>query len=197
MLNLLRLAGTLSDPRLGLSPGLIQSKQAALTTALDELIGLCDKATAIVEQPGVCDFSLVEDSVDVGILREVEGGKSGRRVVRGRGRKRAGLDDRCPGEVVVDDGLAIGFENALGRHFADESLRFFCCGSQFPLVSPRILDTLGLVVWGIGCIFDSWKQAGRKEGHKRSILQKFPSGIFDTGSKARGSGQTNHKTPRG
>lgn len=174
VLNLLHLTGTLSNPRLGLSPGLIQSKQAALTTALDELIRLCDKASAIVEQPGVCDFSLVEDSVDVGILREVERGESGRRVVLGRGRERAGLDDGCPGEVVVDDGLAIGFENALGRHFADESLRFFCCGFQFPLVSLDILDTLGLVVMGIGCISHSWKQQAERRG-MRGASYKIPN----------------------
>ena len=34
----------------------------------------------------------------------------------GRGGQRGGLDDGGAGEVVVEDGLAVGLENGLGGH---------------------------------------------------------------------------------
>lgn len=84
VLDLLRLTGALSNPGLGLSPGLVESKETALATALDQLIGLGDEAGALLEEPRVGDLSLVENTVHIGILSEVEGSKSGRRVVLGR-----------------------------------------------------------------------------------------------------------------
>ena len=84
VLDLLSLTGALSNPGLGLSPGLVESKETALATALDQLIGLGDEAGAILEEPRVGDLSLVENAVHIGILSEVEGSKSGGRIVLGR-----------------------------------------------------------------------------------------------------------------
>jgi len=132
VLNLLDLAGALSNPGPRLSPGLVKAKQAALATTLDQLIGLCDELGALVEEPRVGDLGLVEDIVHVGVLGEVQGGESGRRVVLLARGKRARLDDGSPREVIVDDGLAIGFEDALRRHVCKSEqlevseILFFC-----------------------------------------------------------------------
>lgn len=116
VLNLLRLAGALSDPGLGLGPGLVEGEQTALASSLDELIGLRDELGAGLEKPGVGDLGLVQDGLDAGVLGEVQGGQSRGRVVDGGRRQRAGLDDGSTGEVVVDDGLAIGLGDRLGGH---------------------------------------------------------------------------------
>ncbi len=116
VLNLLLRASTLSNPGLGLGPGLVEGEETALATTLNELIGLCDELGAVLEEPREGDLGLVEDVLDVGVLGEVQRRKSGRGVVLGRLRKRAGLDSGSPGEVVVEDGLAVGLEDRLGGH---------------------------------------------------------------------------------
>lgn len=116
MLNLLCLASTLSDPRLRLGPCLVESEKTALSTALDQLIGLRNELGIRLEEPRVCDLSLVKNGRDVLVLGKVKRGESRRGVVLGRGRESAGLDHRGASEVVVDDGLAIGLENAFRRH---------------------------------------------------------------------------------
>ena len=72
VLNLLRLPGSLSNPSPRLRPGLVQSEQTALASALDELIRLRDELDTGLEEPWVCDLGLVENGIDVGILGEVQ-----------------------------------------------------------------------------------------------------------------------------
>lgn len=109
-LDLLILASTLGNPGLGLRPRLVEGQETTLTSTLDELIGLRDEFGAGLEQPRVGDLSLVQDISDIGILSKVQRCQSRRRVVLGGLGKRAGLEDGGTGEVVVDDGLAIGLE---------------------------------------------------------------------------------------
>lgn len=123
VLDLLLLAGTLSNPGLGLWPSLVQGQKTALTTALDQLIGLRNELGTSLEEPGVGDLGLVQDTLDVGILSEVQRAQPGGRVVLGWRGQRSGLDDRGAGEVVVEDGLAVGLENGLGGHFGGGKVR--------------------------------------------------------------------------
>jgi len=116
VLDLLRLAGALSNPRPRLGPRLVEGQQTALAAALDELIGLRDEPGTGLEQPGICLLGLVEDGVDVGALRKAQRRKFRRRVVLGRRRQRTRLDHWSPGEVIVEDGLAVGLVDALRRH---------------------------------------------------------------------------------
>jgi hypothetical protein len=116
VLNLLLLQGTLSNPSTSLSPSLVKSQETSLATTLDELIGLCNELGTILEEPREAQLSLVENSVDIVIVVEVQRGESGRRVVLGGLGKRARLDDIGAGEVVVDDGLAIGLVDSLCGH---------------------------------------------------------------------------------
>jgi hypothetical protein len=115
-LNLDILAGTSLNPLASLGPGLVQSEETALTTSLDQLVGFGDELGAGSQQPRVEDLGLVEDVLDGGIFGEVEGGQTRRRVVSGGGRQRSRLNDGGTSEVVVEDGLAIGFEDRLGGH---------------------------------------------------------------------------------
>jgi hypothetical protein len=115
-LNLDLLASTSLNPLSGLGPGLVQSEQTTLTPSLNQLIWLSDELGAGSQQPRVDNLRLVQDILHSGVFREVDGGKSGRRVVGGGRRERSRLDDRSPGEVVVEDGLAISFENRLGGY---------------------------------------------------------------------------------
>lgn len=107
-LHLLRLSSTTSNPRLRLWPGLVQGQETALAPSLDELIWLCNELGAGSEQPRVGDLGLVEDVGDLSVFGEVEGGEPRGRVVCGGFGQRRGLDDWSSGEVVVDDGLAVG-----------------------------------------------------------------------------------------
>ncbi len=116
VLNLLLLGSTLANPGLGISPGLVESEKTALPSALDELIWLRDELGAVLEEPGVGDLGLVQDILNVDIIGEAQDGQSGRRVVLGGHGKRTGLDGGSAGEVVVDDGLAVGLEDGLGGH---------------------------------------------------------------------------------
>lgn len=116
VLDLLLLAGALSDPGLGLGPGLVEGQETALATALDQLIGLRDELGAGLEEPRVGDLSLVQNTLDVGILSKVQRAQPGGRVVLGGVGERSGLDDGGAGEVVVEDGLAVGLEDGLGGH---------------------------------------------------------------------------------
>lgn len=115
-LDLLLLTSTLGDPGASLGPGLVEGQETALATALDQLIGLGDELDTGLENPGVGDLGLVEDILDVGILGEVQRAQPGGRVVLGGDGKRRGLDDGSAGEVVVEDGLAVGLEDGLGGH---------------------------------------------------------------------------------
>lgn len=80
-------------------------------------VGLGDESGIGLEQPRVGDLGLVENALHVGIFGEVENGQPGGRVVRGRRGERRGLDYGGAGEVVVEDGLAIGLEDRLGGHY--------------------------------------------------------------------------------
>jgi hypothetical protein len=111
VLNLDILASAGLNPLTSLSPGLVQGKQTALTTALDQLIGLRDELGAGGKQPWVVDLSLVKDILGGLILGEVKGGQTRRRVVCGGARERRGLDNGGTSEVVVEDGLAVGLED--------------------------------------------------------------------------------------
>lgn len=117
VLNLLLCTSSLSNPSLSLSPGLVQGQETALSSSLDELIGLGDELGVGLEEPRVGDLSLVQDIINVGVLGEVQRGESAGRVVSGRRRKRTRLDDGSASKVVVEDGLAVGLENRLGGHF--------------------------------------------------------------------------------
>jgi hypothetical protein len=115
-LDSLGLASTLLNPSSGLGPGLVQGQKAALASSLDELIGLCDELGAGLVQPGVLDLGLVKDVLGRLVCAEVERAELGVRVVVGGRGERSGLDDGGSGKVVVEDGLAIGFEDRLCGH---------------------------------------------------------------------------------
>lgn len=115
-LNLDILSGTSLNPVPGLSPGLVQGEQTALTPTLDQLIGFGDELGAGGQKPREGDLRLVEDILDGLVIGEVKGGEAGRRVVCSGGRERSRLDDRGASEVVVEDGLAVGLEDRFGGH---------------------------------------------------------------------------------
>ena len=110
-LNTLGLASPLLDPGTGFGPGLVQGEQSTLSSPLDQLVGLCDKLEARLQQPRVCDLGLVENGRGLCVLGEVERCELGRWVVNRRGRERSRLDDGSACEVVVQNGLAIGLED--------------------------------------------------------------------------------------
>lgn len=115
-LNLDFLCSTSLNPFPSLSPGLVETKETALSTALDQLVGFGNELGAGSEEPRVGDLSLVKDILHSKVVGEVERGESGRRVVGGGGRERSRLDDGSASEVVVEDGLSVGLENGLSRH---------------------------------------------------------------------------------
>lgn len=115
-LDLLRLARPRLDPLARLGPCLVQGQQAALASPLDELVWLRHELRTGGQQPRVRGLGLVEHALDVCVGREVQRRKLGRRVVCGRRRQRRRLDDGRAGEVVVEDGLAVGLEDRLGGH---------------------------------------------------------------------------------
>lgn len=117
-LHALGLAGPRLDPLTGLLPCLVQGQKTALASPLDQLVGLCDELGARGQQPWVGSLGLVKDALDIDALSKVQRGELGGRVVCGGGRQRGGLDDGGTGEVVVDDGLAVGLEDGFGRHVA-------------------------------------------------------------------------------
>lgn len=80
------------------------------------MIWLSDKFHAWSSQPWVGVLDLVEHSIDILIFWEVDGSKLGWRVVYASGLQRSWLDDWGTSEVVVEDGLAISFEDGFGRH---------------------------------------------------------------------------------
>lgn len=102
------------DPFPRLSPGLVQREQTALASPLDQLVWLCDELGSGSEEPWVCGLGLVEHALDVLISGEVQRCELGGGVVCGRRGKRSGLDNGSAGEVVVEDGLAVGLEDRLG-----------------------------------------------------------------------------------
>lgn len=116
VLNLNLLGGAGLNPLAGLSPGLVEGEEAGLASTLDQLIGLSDELGAGDEEPRVGDLGLVEDILDGLVFGEVEGGETRRSVVCGGGRERGRLNDRGAGEVVVEDGLAVGLEDRFGGH---------------------------------------------------------------------------------
>lgn len=81
MLNLNWLCGALSNPRLGLSPGLVQSQETALASPLDQLVRLRDKLSALLEEPWVGDLSLVQDILNALVLGEVQRSQPWGRIV--------------------------------------------------------------------------------------------------------------------
>jgi hypothetical protein len=116
VLNLNLLGGAGLNPLPSLSPGLVEGEEAGLASTLDQLIGLSDELGAGDEEPRVGDLSLVEDILDGLVFGEVEGGETRRGVVCGGRRERSRLNDRSAGEVVVEDGLAVGLEDRFGGH---------------------------------------------------------------------------------
>lgn len=140
MLYFLRFCGALSNPSLGLGPGLVQSQKTTLASSLNQLIwfrllirqswplqkdvSVYDTRTlrityyelcAALEEPGICDLGLVKNVVDIDIIGEMERGKSGGRIVLGLG-QRTRLNDRSTSKMVVEDGLPVGLVNRLGGH---------------------------------------------------------------------------------
>ncbi len=85
-LDLLALASASLNPGTGFWPALVQSQEAALPPTLDQLIGLCNEFGTVSQQPGVGNFSLVEDGFDGSIFGKVEYSESWRWVV-GFGRR--------------------------------------------------------------------------------------------------------------
>lgn len=125
-LDLYILSGTGLNPVPGLSPGLVQGEQTALTPTLDQLIGFGDELSAGGQEPREGDLSLVEDILDGLVIGEVKGGEAGRRVVCCGGRERSRLDHLGASEVVVEDGLAVGLEDRFGGHDVMIELRERC-----------------------------------------------------------------------
>jgi hypothetical protein len=136
VLDLLNLSGALSNPGLRLSPGLVQGQEAALASPLDQLVGLCYELGAVLEQPRVGDLGLVQDILHSCVLWEVQGSEPRGSVVLGWLRQRGGLDDWGAGEVVVEDGLAIGLGDGLCGHFEARTryvIVALCCKSYPPM----------------------------------------------------------------
>lgn len=115
-LNLLFLCSTSLNPIPSLSPSLVQSEQTALASPLDQLVGLGHELRSGGQQPRVCNLCLVENILHRKVVGEVQRSESGGRVVGGRRRERSRLNDGGASEVVVEDGLAIGFEDRFGGH---------------------------------------------------------------------------------
>ena len=111
VLNLLELVCALCNPGLGLGPGSVELEQTRLASPLDELIGLCDELGTGSEEEGECGLGGVKDALDVVTILEGDGSELRRRVVGCLCGKRSGLDHRRAGEVVVEDGLAVGLED--------------------------------------------------------------------------------------
>lgn len=118
VLNLLLLQGALSNPGAGLRPSFVEGEKTSLAAALDELIGLRNELGASLKEPREADLSLVQDSIDIVVIVEVQRCESGGRVVLSGLGERTGLDDGSASEVVVDDGLAIGLVDSLCGHGA-------------------------------------------------------------------------------
>jgi hypothetical protein len=81
-LDLLGFASPLSNPCFSFWPSLVQCKQTALASSLDELIWLCNKLGAWLEEPRVCVLGLVKNSRDLGVFWEIERGEFWRRIMR-------------------------------------------------------------------------------------------------------------------
>ena len=111
VLDLLELVCALCNPGLGLGPGSVELEQTRLASPLDELIGLCDELGTGSEKEGECGLGGVKDALDVVTILEGDGSELRRRVVGCLCGKRSGLDHRRAGEVVVEDGLAVGLED--------------------------------------------------------------------------------------
>lgn len=116
VLDLLFLSGSCCDPFSGFWPGLVQGQETSLASSLDQLIWLGNQFHAWCLEPGKCALDLVEDGIDVLIFWEVDRGELGWRVVYAGRLQRSWLDHWGTGEVVVEDGLAISFEDRFGRH---------------------------------------------------------------------------------
>ena len=116
VLDLLELVCALCDPGLGLGPGSVQLEQTRLASPLDQLVGLCDELGTGSEEEGECGLSGVKDALDVVAILEGDGGELCGRVVCCLCGERSGLDHRRAGEVVVEDGLAVGLEDRLCGH---------------------------------------------------------------------------------
>lgn len=119
-LDLDGLASPRLDPLAGIGPRLVQGQQAALASSLDQLIWLRDELGARGQQPRVGGLGLVEHALDVGVSGEVQRGELRRGIVCCRARQRCGLDEGSAGEVVVEDGLAVGLEDGFGGHCGGE-----------------------------------------------------------------------------
>ena len=75
-LDLLWLACAGLDPFSGFRPSFVESKESALSTALDQLIWLSHELGTWSQQPGICDFGLVKHIPRGCVFREIERGQS-------------------------------------------------------------------------------------------------------------------------
>lgn len=127
VLDLLHLVRPRGNPLPRLLPCRVELQQARLASPLDELIWLGDELGAWCKEERVGGLSLVKDALDVVAILEVDAGELRRRVVGCLLGKRSGLDDRSAGEVVVDDGLAVGLENGFCGHVGRIGVRMWWC----------------------------------------------------------------------
>jgi len=110
-LDLLLLAGFGLNPLSGFGPCLVKGQETALASPLDQLIWLGNEFCTGSEEERIGCLSLVQNARDLCIFRKVDGRKFGRRIVSSGLGKRGRLDDGRASEVIVEDGLAVGFED--------------------------------------------------------------------------------------
>lgn len=91
--------------------GLRGHRDSRQSGAYAQHVWLGDESGIRLKQPRVGNLGLVENTLDIGIFGEVEDGQPGGRVVLRRRGERGRLDYGGAGEVVVENGLAIGLED--------------------------------------------------------------------------------------
>jgi hypothetical protein len=114
--HLLELSRLGLNPCACFGPGLIQSQQSTLASSFDQLIWFCNELGARLQEPRVCGLGLIENRCDCGIFGEMKGSEFRGRVMLRRGWERCRLDHWSSGKVIVEDGLAISFENGFCSH---------------------------------------------------------------------------------
>ena len=116
VLHLLCLVRPRLNPLLRFWPCGIELEETGLASPLDELVGLCYELGAWLQEEWVFGFGGIEHAFDVVAVLEVDCGEFGGWVVCGLRRKGSRFDDWSAGEVVVEDGFAVGFEDRFGGH---------------------------------------------------------------------------------
>ena len=118
MLDLLEPIRSLRNPLSRILPCRVELEKAGFTSPLDELIWFGDQLCSRSEQEWVGGLGTVKDALDIITLLKANGCEFGRRIVCCSCGQRGGLDDGCSGEVVVENGLAVGLEDCFGGHGA-------------------------------------------------------------------------------